>query len=94
MSDPKRVRRAGCSVIREAGINHSVKWIETFADDPADWDALLSVAIKLIRAASIGDQYFIPALMGNDPETTKVRHLLVDLGEALRWDDNKPRSEK
>ena len=60
-----------------------VKGIESHADDP-DFDELIDVATKLIRAASIGDQYFIPALMGNDPETTKVRHLLVELADVLR----------
>ena len=100
MSEQKRVRRRGCLMSAGVAPDDPLDYpdgIEVFDDDPADWDALLDVATKLIRAASIGDQYFIPALRFNDPETTKVRHLLVGLADVLRGeidDDDEPRSEK
>ena len=69
-----------------------IKELQIAINDPmSDYQALEEVATKLIRAASIGDQDFIPALMSNDPETTKVRHLLVNV---LRGNNNEPSSDK
>ena len=44
----------------------------------------INIAVDVIRKASIGDQNFIACLRGDDPNTTALRHAIVELGDALR----------
>ena len=47
MSEPKRVRRRG--YLTDDKLIPYGTYIETFADDPADWDELIEAANKVIE---------------------------------------------
>lgn len=46
--------------------------------------ALESMALQVVRAASIGDQNFIQCLRGEDDATKRLRLAIVSLAEVLR----------
>ena len=46
--------------------------------------ALESMALEVVRAASIGDQNFIQCLRGEDDATKRLRLAIVSLAEVLR----------
>jgi hypothetical protein len=46
--------------------------------------ALESIALQVVRSASVGDQYFIECLRGEDDETKRLRLAIVSLAELLR----------
>lgn len=46
-------------------------------------DALEAAAIAVVRAASIGDQNFIPCLLRNE-EGEKLRRRIVELSDLLK----------
>lgn len=44
----------------------------------------IDAAVSVIKAASIGDQNFIPCLRGECQQTTRLRLAIVELAERLR----------
>lgn len=44
----------------------------------------IEIAADVVRKASIGDQNFIACLRDDDPNTTALRHAIVDLADSLK----------
>lgn len=59
---------------------HNYGWLK----DGWQQMALHSMALDVVRFASIGDQYFIECLRGEDDATKRLRLAIVSLAEVLR----------
>ena len=69
-----------CGISKTVTEPHNYGWLKN------GWQqmALQSMALDVVQFASIGDQYFIECLRGDDDATKRLRLAIMSLAEVLR----------